>query len=133
MTSAAVADHYLVLVYPFLHKLRLGCGPQFGVDALPALGKRWAPWFNRLEGAPASGTGTPRATSTVSQLEDVLDDTYFFLPYVRDLLFPETGLPKLRGLDVPAQVGPAAEIGAMSLPALLHEYPVDAMVRMTLR
>lgn len=79
-----VADngHFLILVYTFFHNVE---GKQRD-DRLERADKRWEHWLYRL--LPA-GTG---ANTDIPELAHALDDTYFFLPYVRSLLFPETEL-----------------------------------------
>lgn len=64
-------NHFSLLIYPFRHDLTAG---NWQTRA-EALAPRWAPWWARL-------TDEERATA--------LDDSSFFLPYIRGLLFPET-------------------------------------------
>lgn len=71
-----IAKHYTILIYPFQHDLS-GHGRR---RELRKLNQRWKPWWNRFND---------------DTLEDVLDDSFFFLPYVKNLLFPESAkLPK---------------------------------------
>ncbi|MEW6574451.1 MAG: hypothetical protein AB1374_12565 [Bacillota bacterium] len=65
-------QHFTILIYPFHHLIE---GNKKGPSRLSQLPTHWVHWWNRL---------------TDNQLLDTLDDTYFFLPYVRKLLFPET-------------------------------------------
>jgi hypothetical protein len=67
-------DHYTILIYPFLHSV-MGDSRQRQVRSLD---ESWAPWWSRLNG------DTYKA----------LDDTYFFLPYIREVMFPETAVFK---------------------------------------
>jgi hypothetical protein len=67
-----VAAQYTVLVYPFRHAL---VGRERG-KRLRRLAGAWRPWWQRF-GAGAA-------------LDEALDGTYFFLPHLRALLFPET-------------------------------------------
>lgn len=62
------ALHYTLLVYPFRHAL------SAGEERLRRASARWKPWWSRLD---------------ENGLERALDDTYFFVPYVCKLLFPE--------------------------------------------
>ena len=61
------ALHYTLLVYPFRHALT-------SEERLRRTSRSWKPWWNRLD---------------ENKLERALDDTYFFVPYVSKLLFPE--------------------------------------------
>jgi len=66
--------HYTVLIYPFLHNIT-------SVDRrrrIQRLEESWSPWWARLEG----------------NIHKALDDTYFFLPYIREVIYPETALLK---------------------------------------
>jgi hypothetical protein len=64
-------NHFSVLVYPFLHDIT---GPEWQTRAA-ALDPRWVPWWLRLND---------------EELAVALDDSSFFLPYIRGALFPET-------------------------------------------
>lgn len=66
-----LVNHFTLLIYPFLHEVT---GSQRDCR-LKDLKQAWKPWWARLEH---------------SQITAVLDDTYFFLPYIRSVLFPET-------------------------------------------
>src|SRR5262249_32279889 len=91
---------FTVLAYPFRHALTAGKRRE----RLPQLQGRWKPWWGRL--------------SLPGEREGALDDTFFFLPYVRELLFPEvTGRT-------------AADLAALTL-ADLAEVPDDSVVRLT--
>jgi hypothetical protein len=63
-------NHYTVVIYPFRHDLT-GCDRA---ERLDALAPRWAPWCTRLAD---------------DELAVALEESTFFLPYIRGLLFPE--------------------------------------------
>jgi len=89
-----------MLVYPFFHSVDSENWP----NRLSFIQTRWRLWWNRLGEDPNSPNGDGR---TVSQkrvaIEKALDDTYFFLPYVRELLFPETALLTAHGIKEQVQ------------------------------
>jgi hypothetical protein len=91
---------FTVLAYPFRHALT---GSRRS-EQLQQLQGRWKPWWGRLNGP--------------GEREVALDDTFFFLPYVRELLFPEVG-----GRT-------AAELATLTL-ADLADVPDDAVLRLT--
>jgi hypothetical protein len=64
-------NHFSLLIYPFLHDIT---GDDWQARA-EALEPRWTPWWLRLQD---------------EELATALDDSSFFLPYIRGLLFPET-------------------------------------------
>ena len=66
-----VEKHYVLLIYPFRHTLE-GGGRE---TLLRRLAENWQPWWRRFD-------EPDRAR--------MWDDTYFFLPHLRELLFPET-------------------------------------------
>ncbi len=66
----ALANHYSILVYPFLHKFKQG----EDLSKFRSPSGDWQPWFERLN---------------AEQIARVVDDTYFFLPYVRAVIYPE--------------------------------------------
>lgn len=66
--------HYTVLIYPLLHNITSVNRRQ----RIQRLEESWSPWWARLEG----------------NIHKALDDTYFFLPYIREVIFPETALLK---------------------------------------
>jgi hypothetical protein len=85
-----LAQHFAVLIYPFVHAME----GRERRRRLEQLGDRWRPWWQRL---PAEG----RARA--------FGETYFFLPYVRALLYPETSAPQGLALaDAPAATLAAA-------------------------
>lgn len=66
--------HYTILIYPFLHSIK----PADRQQRIQRMEESWSPWWARLEG----------------NIHKALDDTYFFLPYIREVIFPETALLK---------------------------------------
>lgn len=105
-----VVRHFTVLVYPFRHAL---VGKE-RVTRLHRLEKIWQPWWRRLDH---------------NALQSALDDSYFFLPYIRELLFPETAL--LPEADAPEQLAEAGSLARLPTGALASRIPVDAVLRLT--
>jgi len=62
--------HFTILIYPFLHKFV----NRVEKDELLKILHRWLPWFCRLD---------------EEKIKSALDDSYFFLPFAKRLLFPE--------------------------------------------
>lgn len=109
--STVIVDQYTLLIYPFTHDL-----VETGrVERLRALAPRWRSWWNRLDPA-----GMTRA----------LDDTYFFLPYVRELLFPETG--SLGLAEVVRQQSQLDELTSRSAASLAARVASDGVLHLTL-
>lgn len=109
----SIAKHFTILVYPFRHALSGG----ERAARLHALNDRWQPWWGRLE---------------EKALQHALDDTHFFLPYIRELFFPET--TRLRPADLDQQADQAAWLtGHLSLPQIAEKPPADAIVRAPFR
>ncbi|HZS93898.1 MAG TPA: hypothetical protein VFA78_03810 [Chloroflexota bacterium] len=73
-----VEEHFTMLIYPFRHAVSGSRREQL----LRSLDGGWTPWWNRFER---------------SQLERAVDSTYFFLPFVREKLFPEINTFSLLG------------------------------------
>jgi hypothetical protein len=67
-------NHYTILIYPFLHDVTSDARQT----RLRLLEESWDPWWARLDG----------------NIHQVLDDSYFFLPYIREVVFPEAALLK---------------------------------------
>jgi hypothetical protein len=65
-----VAQQYMMLIYPFRHSM---AGKE-RAERLEQVGECWRSWWSRL---------------SRTELEVAKDDTYFYYPYVRELLFPE--------------------------------------------
>ncbi len=104
-----IESHFVVLVYPFKHAL----SGRNRDSALRHLDGRWQSWWTRL--AP-------------NDLEKALDDTYYFLPYVRSMLFPETAL--LIDGDAIQQVRESGRISQDRLDTLAKQLETDAMLRL---
>src|SRR5258707_1242605 len=108
-------NHFTVALYPFFHA---------------AVGEQAAP---RL-GAPEGGWGPGGGRVSDGELAEALEGTFFFLPYVRSLLYPET--TALR--DEPAGdhyagwVERVRRLTGQGLGALLGELPPNAVLRLTL-
>ena len=69
-------NHFTIFVYPFIHHF----GEIIATAQQLTLYKRWSPWICRLP--------------TSEALEAAFDDSYFFLPAPRQLLFPDfSGIP----------------------------------------
>lgn len=69
-------SHFFLLIYSFHHTV----GGNDRSQRLAQLNDRWQPWWRRLFG--------DRGDSAFP-LQRALDDTYFFLPSIREMLFPE--------------------------------------------
>ncbi len=71
MKPINLQNHFTVLIYPFLHALT----DKSGIACPQALPSGWRLRFSQLK-----------------EVDAAIDDTFFFLPYVRSLIFPETAL-----------------------------------------
>ena len=108
----AIAQSFAILVYPFRHDI----AGRDRRDRLRALWPHWRPWWSRLS-AP--------------EVDGACDDSRFFLPYVRELLFPELCLPA-DGHRSGAVEGQGERLGRLTeedLAALPH----TAVIRLTRR
>jgi len=101
---------FVILVYPFEHDL----DGSHRLQRLELLDPYWRPWLYRLDEAA-------RAVA--------LDDTYFFLPYVRELLFPET--TRLPGRDPSGQLAEADWTLTERLPQFAAQLAPTAVLRLT--
>ncbi len=106
--EAAVARHFTILVYPFRH----ATGGKGRPERLARLRGRWRPWWQRLD---------------AGALPAAIDDTYFFLPYIRELLFPEAA-HKPPGTPSAEE---ATRLANLTLDDLAREVDPDAVLRMT--
>ncbi len=70
-TEPKIEKHFTMILYPF----QLDLSGRNRKRRLDALWDRWQPWWKRLE--------------TEEAVVRAIDDTYFFLPHIRTLLFPE--------------------------------------------
>src|SRR5258708_1659894 len=102
-----------MLVYPFRHAVS---GVE-RAERLQQLGGCWRSWWSRL----------PHA-----DLEAAKDDTLFFLPYVRELLFPELCFESvLAPTNGSRYQVPQAERLSRLGPGGMTNLPVDAVIRLT--
>lgn len=86
MSGLPLGDHFTVLIYPFQHALRADDAARWA----RTLSSRWSPWWARLrDDWPGNA---PPASDWLRDLSlrRALDDAYFFLPFARRALFPET-------------------------------------------
>lgn len=108
-------NHFTILIYPFLHEVKLGQRQQ----RLESLASCWKPWWSRL----SNDTAYAR----------VLDDTYFFLPYIREIIFPETTeLKNIRpGKDYANHVAELKGWLTNDLAVFYQDFSSDAVLRIT--
>ena len=71
MESLHAQKNFVLLIYPFRHAVT----GRERMSRLRSLSPHWKPWWARMNAKEQSLAW---------------DDTYFFLPQVRELLFPET-------------------------------------------
>ncbi|MFN8521691.1 MAG: hypothetical protein U0821_01115 [Chloroflexota bacterium] len=107
-----LTEHFSVLVYPFVHGAE---GPS-RERRLRHLAKFWRPWWQRLP--------TDHARTTA------LDDTFFFLPRIRELLFPEAATQVIDSSSGGAAT--ADRLNRLSIVDLLPLVPEHAVLRLTL-
>ena len=69
-------EHFSIFAYPFIHNIK----NKEHIERLPKISDNWETWWSRIE--------------SDENLAYTLDSTYFFLPYIRNLIFPETNLLK---------------------------------------
>ncbi len=107
-----VEKHFVVLILPFRHRL----SPSTVRDELAAVDGHgaWQHWWTRFDD---------------SGLQRILDDTYFFLPHVREMLFPETGLLSLG--DASKKLQEARSIQNAPLSKLIGRLGPDPVLRLT--
>lgn len=98
--------NYAVLIYPFFH--RFGAARA---DRLRRADKRWQHWLLRLSG---------------DDLVSALDDTYFFLPHVRELIFPEVSLLDVKLSGPPQAAALQKALEGMPLAELTADDPTPA-------
>ncbi|MCS7263783.1 MAG: hypothetical protein NZ805_03000 [Armatimonadetes bacterium] len=105
-----VKSHFTLLVYLFRHAI----SERERLERLKRLSGLWLHWWLRLD---------------ESSLEKALDDTYFFLPYLRTLLFPETSLLPKGSSTV--QLEEAKRIAPMPINELAKKLHPDGVLRLT--
>lgn len=108
--------HFTLLVYPFVHAV----SGQDRNKQLRNLDAYWQPWWGRLLDRP-----------TDKPLQAALDDTYFFLPSMRTLLFPETHELPLGSAE--QQLDKAKEIAGRTLEQFSQRLRADGVLRLTYR
>lgn len=106
-------NHYTVLIYPFLHHVTADNRRR----RIQLLEEKWAPWWSRLDG----------------EIGRALDDTYFFLPYIREVIFPETGIlkDKLSGKQYANWVKQIGIWNKKGLGYFCEELPDSVVLRIT--
>lgn len=104
-----IVQHFTILVFPFRHNM-----DDRKRRHLKALDPWWRPWWARLNDR---------------ERERALDDSYFFLPYVREMLCPEGMLlsPERR----PAPPADLQQLAELSPTQFLQRLPRDAVARLT--
>lgn len=114
MDAVRLVRPFVLLVYPFRYASEVN-HRSGRVRRLGRLRDRWAHWWARLDD---------------KALLCALDDTYFFLPYVRSLLFPETAHLPLG--DARRQAAAARQWAGRPCDELAKHLPTDAVLRLTL-
>jgi len=104
-----IDNHFTYLIYPFKHKLS-----DRRRDDLIMLDARWQPWWTRL---------------TPDERARALDDSYFFLPPVRSLLFPETDY--LHSGDAIQQAPMLQQLAGLRLDTYALRFRTDGVLRLT--
>ncbi len=106
-------NQFTFFIYPFLHNVRSSNRP----GQIQSLEENWDPWWSRLDG----------------EIGSALDSTYFFLPYIRELIFPETIVFKDKppGKQYANWVKQIDEWNRKGLGYLCRELSDDAVLRIT--
>jgi hypothetical protein len=114
--DVALVNHFTFAIYPFSHEVR-GKERQ---ARLQVLASRWAPWWSRLPD---------------DQLASVRDDSYFFLPYIRGVLYPDAVRFEAEppGGSVADWVPTLRAWTGEGLPAFDRELPPGSLIRLTCR
>lgn len=112
------ALNFTLLIYPFRHNL-LGDRER---KHLQQLSIRWKPWWTRLVNEKDS-----------ELLTRALDDTYFFMPYICKLLFPETAC--LRSGDasqeIEQELEKARQLANLGVDQIAEKLGPHGMLRLT--
>ena len=113
------ALHFTLLVYPFRHGV-LGKNRR---TQLQQLSNRWTPWWSRLLNEKDNNKGLRRA----------LDDTYFFVPYICKLLFPETDCLRHGNISqgIEQEVEKARQLAHLSVDQLTEKLRQHGVLRLT--
>jgi hypothetical protein len=111
--NIGLLKHYTVFVYPFLHNI----GDKNRSIRVQSLEESWDPWWSRLE----------------DKIGSALDNTYFFLPYIRAVLFPETLVfnDPSPGPRYENWVNEIAEWNRRGLSSFCQKLPPSAVMRIT--
>jgi hypothetical protein len=112
------AVNFTLLIYPFRHNLK-GDGDR---RHLQQLSTRWKPWWSRLVNEKSS-----------EPLKRALDDTYFFMPYICKLLFPETAClrPGGNSQEVEQELENARQLAHLDVDQLAGKLGPNGMLRLT--
>lgn len=111
------ALNFTLLIYPFRHNLRGGGDRKH----LPQLSTSWRPWWSRLVDGQDS-----------ESLRRTLDDTYFFMPYICNLLFPETACIRPGGgQEIEQEVENARHLANLGVDQLAEKVHPNGMLRLT--
>lgn len=109
-------DHYSIFAYPFIHKV----ANNQQKDRLRELSENWESWWSRID--------------TDEDIAYILDNTYFFLPYIRKLIFPETNLlSKEAGEKYSNWVNQIKNIGNKQLHEINGLLPPRSILHLTLK
>lgn len=103
----------VVLILPFEHRL----GGDERSEALRLLGETWRPWWRRL---------------ATDQLRDALDNGCYFLPHVRELLFPEAAMVEAPSMDRQLRAVDELLEDGLDLEELAAKVPSDAVLHLAL-
>ncbi len=112
------ASNFTLLIYPFRHCVT-GERDQRHLRQLSPL---WKPWWSRLVDDKDS-----------ESLRRALDDTYFFMPYICKLLFPETACIRPGGntQKIEEEVLSAQQLANLSVDQLAEQLSPQGMLRLT--
>lgn len=112
------AQNFTLLIYPFRHNLTEGRDRRL----LKQLSSCWKPWWSRLVNEKSS-----------ELLERTLDDTYFFMPYISRLLFPEIACLRLggNGQEIEQEIERARQLANLSIDQLAEKLGPHGMLRLT--
>jgi hypothetical protein len=110
--------NFSLLIYPFRHNLIEDRDRRH----LQQLTNRWKPWWSRLVDGKDS-----------ELLRRALDDTYFFMPYICKLLFPETACIRDAGdsQEIEQEVEKARQLAGLDIEQLAEKLSSHGMLRLT--
>lgn len=112
------ASNFTLLIYPFRHSVN---GERDGRH-VQQLSSRWKPWWSRLVDEKDN-----------ESLRRALDDTYFFMPYICKLLFPETACIRPGGntQKIEEEVLRAQQLANLEVAQLAEQLSPQGMLRVT--